>query len=377
MVRPISDSLFFMVNRSSDTGRTTAYDYALPNELIAQKPAEPRDSSRLLAIRSDRIEHLHFRGFPNLLRSGDVLVLNETRVIPARVHGQRIPSGGAVELLFLRPAHESHYDPRASRWLALAKPGKRLRADERIGFGELGEATIRDVHDDGVREVELHLNVDFETFLERAGELPLPPYVTESSAEAQAGYQTVFAREPGSVAAPTASLHFTKAIFDQLKRKGVEIVKLSLDVGLGTFRPLQTERLERHVMHSEYYSIPEETARAIALAKEEGRRIIAAGTTVIRALEASALKYGVAKAGRDETDLFIQPGFEFRVVDALLTNFHLPRSTLLVLVCTFAGRERILRAYAEAIEKRYRFFSFGDAMFIESRGSTTSEAPLV
>jgi len=328
-------------------------------------------------MRGERIEHLHFRGFPELLRGGDLLVLNETRVIPARVHGRRIPSGGEVELLFLRPAHGSHYDPRASRWLALAKPGKRLRAGERVGFGELGEATIRDVHDDGVREVELKLSVDFETFLARAGELPLPPYVTESSSEAQAGYQTIFARDPGSVAAPTASLHFTQAIFERLKSKGVEIAKLSLDVGLGTFRPLQTERLEEHVMHSECYSIPEDTARAIALAKEEGRRVIAAGTTAMRALEASALKHGTVSAARDETDLFIQPGFQFMVVDALLTNFHLPRSTLLVLVCAFAGRERILRAYAEAIEQRYRFFSFGDAMFIESRGSTTSDAALL
>jgi S-adenosylmethionine:tRNA ribosyltransferase-isomerase len=366
-----------MQNSKSDAGLASAYDYDLPKELIAQRPAEPRDSSRLLAIRGDRIEHLKFADFPTLLRSGDLLVLNETRVIPARVRGRRIPSGGAVELLFLRPAHEPHYDPRASRWLALAKPGKRLRAGERVGFGELGEAAVRGVHDDGVREVELHLNVDFETFLARAGELPLPPYVTESSSEAQAGYQTIFAREPGSVAAPTASLHFTQAIFDELKRKGVEIVKISLDVGLGTFRPLQTERLEEHVMHSECFSIPEESARAIALAKEKGRRVIAAGTTVVRALEASALKYSAVSAGRDETDLFLQPGFQFRVVDALLTNFHLPRSTLLVLVCAFAGHERILRAYAAAIEQRYRFFSFGDAMFIESRGSTTSEAALV
>lgn len=366
-----------MQKSESDAGQARAYEYEIPKGLIAQRPAEPRDSSRLLAIRGERIVHLHFRDFPELMRSGDLLVLNETRVIPARVHGRRIPSGGAVELLFLRPAHESHYDPRASRWLALAKPGKRLRTGERVGFGELGEAAIRDVRDDGVREVELHLNADFETFLDRAGELPLPPYVTESSSEAQAGYQTIFAREPGSVAAPTASLHFTQVIFDQLKCRGVEIVKLSLDVGLGTFRPLQTERLEEHVMHSECYSIAEETARAVALAKEEGRRVVAAGTTVLRALEASALKYGAVKAGRDETDLFIQPGFQLRVVDALLTNFHLPRSTLLVLVCAFAGRERILRAYAAAIERRYRFFSFGDAMFIESRGSTTSEAALV
>jgi S-adenosylmethionine:tRNA ribosyltransferase-isomerase len=366
-----------MQNNKSDAGLASCYDYDLPKELIAQKPAEPRDSSRLLAIRGNSIEHLRFTDFSGLLRDGDLLVLNETRVIPARVHGRRVPSGGEVEFLFLRPARQPHYDPRATRWLVLAKPGKRLRAGERVRFGELGEATIVDVRDDGVREVKIQLAVGFDTFLERAGELPLPPYVAQTSAEAQAGYQTIFARDPGSVAAPTASLHFTQPIFDKLRQKGVEIVNLSLDVGLGTFRPLQTERLDEHVMHVEHFSIPESTARAIARAKEEGRRVIAAGTTVMRALEASAQKCGAVIADSDETDLFIRPGFEFRVVDALLTNFHLPRSTLLVLVAAFAGHERILRAYTAAIESRYRFFSFGDAMFIESRGSTVSEEAFV
>jgi S-adenosylmethionine:tRNA ribosyltransferase-isomerase len=280
-------------------------------------------------------------------------------------------------LLFLRPAHEAHYDPRSSRWLVLAKPGRRLRAGERIGFGEFGEATVIDVRADGVREIELGLNIEFEAFLERAGELPLPPYVTEDSREAQAGYQTIFAREPGSVAAPTASLHFTRAQFDELERRHVEIAKLSLDVGLGTFRPLQTDRLDEHTMHAEYYTIPQETARAIARAKKEGRRVVAAGTTVVRALEASAQASGAVRPGAGDTDLFIKPGFEFRVVDALLTNFHLPRSTLLVLVCAFAGRDRIFRAYRDAVESGYRFFSFGDAMFIESRGSTAIDAASV
>lgn len=365
-----------MVNRSSDTGRAIAYDYNLPKELIAQRPAQPRDSSRLLALRADTIEHLRFSDFPSMLQAGDLLVLNETRVIPARVHGQRIPSGGEVELLFLRPAQEAHYDPRSSRWLVLAKPGRRLRSGERIGFADLGELTITGVRSDGVREVELRLNIEFEEFLERAGELPLPPYVTEDSREAQAGYQTIFARDPGSVAAPTASLHFTQAIFDELERRGVQIAKLSLDVGLGTFRPLQTERLDEHTMHTEYFSIPEETARAITRAKEGGRRVVAAGTTVVRALEAAAQDVRI-RPGAAETDLFIRPGFHFKIVDALLTNFHLPRSTLLVLVCAFAGRERIFHAYREAVENRYRFFSFGDAMFIESRGSTTTDAASV
>jgi S-adenosylmethionine:tRNA ribosyltransferase-isomerase len=318
-----------------------------------------------MALRSDRNEHLTFRDFPALLHAGDVLVLNETRVIPARVHGRRVPSGGEVELLFLRPAAESHYNPGATRWLALAKPGRRLRPGERIAFNGLGEATVVSVLEDGVREIELTLTVGFEEFLAAAGTLPLPPYVHDDSPEAQAGYQTIFARDPGSVAAPTASLHFTEAVFADLKRRNVEVVKLVLDVGLGTFRPLQTERLDEHKMHAESYLIPDSTARAITRAKEEGRRVVGAGTTVVRALEASALAKGAVQPGRAETDLFITPGFDFRVVDALLTNFHLPRSTLLVLVCAFAGRERILQAYSEAIARGYRLFSFGDAMFIE------------
>ena len=344
---------------------TSAYDYDLREGAIAQKPAQPRDSSRLMALRGERTEHLTFRDFPTLLRAGDVLVLNETRVIAARVRGKRVPTGGEVELLFLRPAAEAHYNAAATRWLALAKPGRRLRPGERITFGGLGEAAIVSVLDGGVRENELALTVGFEEFLEAAGALPLPPYVHDDSPEAQAGYQTIFARDPGSVAAPTASLHFTAAVFEELDRRNVEIVKLVLDVGLGTFRPLQTESLDDHKMHAESFTIPDSTARAVTRAKEEGRRVIAAGTTVVRALEASALTHGAVRPGQAETDLFIKPGFNFRVIDAMLTNFHLPRSTLLVLVCAFAGRERILRAYAEAIGLGYRLFSFGDAMFIE------------
>jgi S-adenosylmethionine:tRNA ribosyltransferase-isomerase len=221
------------------------------------------------------------------------------------------------------------------------------------------------VHDDGVRDVEFALTVPFETFLERAGKLPLPPYIHNDSAEAQERYQTIFAREPGSVAAPTASLHFTERVLDEIRAKGVEIVKLVLDVGLGTFRPMQGETLDQHVMHSESFSIPERTVDAIGRAKRERRRVIAAGTTVMRALEGSAVKHGQLRAGEDETDIFITPGFHFRVVDAMITNFHLPQSTLLVLVSAFAGYDRIMRAYEEAIAREYRFFSFGDAMFID------------
>lgn len=324
----------------------------------------PRDASRLLVLRQGHIEHRGFRDLPEYLRAGDVLVLNETRVIAARVFGTR-PTGGHVELLLLRPTHHGRYDPHATRWQALAKPGRRLREGQCVTFGDLGEASIVHVHDDGVRDVEFALRVPFEEFLERAGTLPLPPYIHNDSPEAQERYQTIFAREPGSVAAPTASLHFTDRVLDEIREKGVEIVKLVLDVGLGTFRPMQGESLDEHVMHSESFSIPHETVNAIARAKREGRRVVAAGTTVMRALEGSAAKHGKLRAGEDETDIFITPGFAFHAVNALITNFHLPQSTLLVLVCAFAGRDPIMNAYAQAVEQEYRFFSFGDAMFIE------------
>lgn len=315
-------------------------------------------------LRRGEIEHRTFRDLPQYLHAGDVLVLNETRVIAARVFGTR-PTGGHVELLLLRPTHHGRYDPHATRWQALAKPGRRLREGQHVQFGDLGEAVVTAVHDDGVRDVEFSLKVPFESFLERAGTLPLPPYIHNDSPEAQARYQTIFAREPGSVAAPTASLHFTEGVLNGIRSKGVEIVKLVLDVGLGTFRPMQGDTLDDHVMHSESFSISPHTVEAIARAKHEGRRVIAAGTTVMRALEGSAAKHGHLRAGEDETDIFITPGFRFRVADAMITNFHLPQSTLLVLVSAFAGYDRIMRAYNEAVAKEYRFFSFGDAMFIE------------
>jgi S-adenosylmethionine:tRNA ribosyltransferase-isomerase len=344
---------------------TKAYAFDLPQRLIAQQPATPRDASRLLVLRHGAIEHRVFRDLPEYLREGDVLVLNETRVIAARVFGTR-PSGGRAELLLLHPSHQMRYDPRATRWQALVKPGRRLREGQRILFGDLGEATIASVHEeDGVRDVEFSLRVPFEEFLHRAGRLPLPPYIHNESEEAQERYQTIFAREPGSVAAPTASLHFTEQVFQALRERGVQMVKLVLDVGLGTFRPMQGERIDLHVMHAESFSIPSETAQAVASAKREGRRVIAAGTTVVGALEGSAAEHGAVRAGSDETNIFITPGWTFRAVDAMITNFHLPQSTLLVLVSAFAGRETILRAYAEAVEREYRFFSFGDAMFIE------------
>lgn len=312
--------------------------------------------------------HRTFRDLPNLLHAGDLLVLNETRVIAARLLGERRRAAGEkpriVELLLLHPADSMRYDPYATAWIALARPARRLRAGDRVGFGSLGEATIRSELAEGMREIEFHLDVPFEAFLERAGRMPLPPYIRNDSSHAQERYQTVFARLPGSVAAPTASLHFTAELLDEIARRGIEIVRLSLNIGLGTFRPVTVESLDEHVMHEEVYAIGAATAAALERARQERRRIVAAGTTAVRALEGNFRSFGRIEPGEHATDLFITPGFAFRVVGAMITNFHLPRSTLLMLVSAFAGRERILRAYAEAIDRKYRFYSFGDAMFV-------------
>jgi S-adenosylmethionine:tRNA ribosyltransferase-isomerase len=318
-----------------------------------------------MVLRGDGIEHRTFRDLPEILRPGDLLVLNETRVIAARLFGTR-ETGGKAEVLLLRPSDRARYDPASVHWLALARPGRKLRDGARILFGDLGSATVTAVHeDDGVRELAFDLNVPFETLLERAGKLPLPPYIHNDTSDAQERYQTVFARTPGSVAAPTASLHFTPELFERLTARGVETTKLVLDVGLGTFRPMQSERVDEHVMHAESYLLPEATVAAIGSAKAEGRRVIAVGTTVARALEGNIRTHGRLVAGDGETDIFISPGFAFGAIDAMITNFHLPQSTLLVLVSALAGRERILAAYAEAVARGYRFFSFGDAMLIE------------
>jgi S-adenosylmethionine:tRNA ribosyltransferase-isomerase len=323
----------------------------------------------LLVLDGDDCEDRSFSDLPNYLNSGDVLVLNETRVIAARIFGERIPTGGRVELLLLHPAKSARFDPAATRWVALAKPARRLRKGQQIWLrGEnrpFGTATVTAELEDGMREIEFALDLPFEKFLSQAGRLPLPPYIHNDSDDAQVRYQTVFARVPGSVAAPTASLHFTPQVLAAIEARGVEIVRLNLDVGLGTFRPISAEHVEEHRMHSETFDIPAATVSAIERAKAEGRRVVAAGTTVVRALEGSIRTHGRLVAGEDATDIFIQPGFTFQIVDAMITNFHLPQSSLLVLVSAFAGRERILRAYREAIERRYRFFSFGDAMFIE------------
>ncbi len=342
-----------------------AFDYALPQELIAQYPATRRDESRLMVLDGDATSHRTFGDLPALLHPGDLLVLNETRVIAARLVARREPTGGRVELLLLHPARSPHYDPRALDWLALARPARRLHAGTRLTFGSLGAATVRRELDDGIREIAFQLAVPFEELLRRHGRMPLPPYIHNESLEAQQRYQTVFARVPGSVAAPTASLHFTTELLDEIARRGVEIARLSLSVGLGTFRPVTAESIADHTMHEEAYAIERAAAAAIERARRDGRRIVAAGTTVVRALEGSMSSHGRIEAGEHSTTLFITPGFRFAAVGAMITNFHLPRSTLLMLVCAFAGRERILRAYGDAIAERYRFYSFGDAMLIE------------
>jgi S-adenosylmethionine:tRNA ribosyltransferase-isomerase len=317
-----------------------------------------------LVLRSgSAIEHRRFSDLPDVLRSGDLLVLNETQVVRARLRGRRLPGGGSAEVLLLHPQGALRFDPHATRWLALVRPGQKLHPGRQIAIGDDALITIESHAEGGARIVRIDANVSAGALLERCGEVPLPPYIGEAGRPFAARYQTIFARVPGSIAAPTASLHFTDVVFERLRERGVETACVVLDVGLGTFRPIVEERLVEHPMHAEPYEIPPQTADAIARARAQGRRVVAAGTTVVRALEAAA-RDGL-RAGRFETNLYITPGFDFRVTDAMLTNFHLPRSTLLVLVSAFAGYEPIRRAYAEAIAEGYRFFSFGDAMFIE------------
>ena len=308
-----------------------------------------------------------FVDFPLLLRAGDVLVINETRVVRARLRGTREPGGGAAEVVLLRPANGGPYDASVREWSALVRPGRKLRVGARVVFDTNAFAEIVDVREDGTRIVRFPGGVDLDSLMQTHGELPLPPYVGAGDDARAARYQTVFARVPGSVAAPTASLHFTPRVMDAIRERNVEIVPLVLDVGLGTFKPMESERIDAHVMHSERYAIAQTTADAVNAAKAEGRRVVVAGTTAMRALEASAATNGGrVAAGSAETALFIKPGYRFAVADALLTNFHLPASTLLVLVSVFAGYDRARTAYAHAIERGYRFYSFGDAMFVTS-----------
>jgi S-adenosylmethionine:tRNA ribosyltransferase-isomerase len=346
-----------------DLRRVDAYRFDLPEGAIAKQPADPPDSSRLLVLDHDRVAHERFSAFPGLMRAGDVLVINETRVVQARLRGERVPGGGAAEVLLLRPAAGGAFDPAARDWEALVRPGRKLRVGDAVRFGA-AIATVVAVQPDGVSDVRFEPGVELEAILNAHGELPLPPYVGPGDEARAARYQTIFARVPGSVAAPTASLHFTEGVLAAIRARGVAIEPLVLDVGLGTFKPMDGESIDGHAMHAERYEIPESTAAAVRAAKREGRRVIVAGTTALRALEASAAKHGEVAAGAEETALFITPGFAFRVADALLTNFHLPGSTLLVLVSAFGGYDRMRAAYRAAVDEGYRFYSFGDAMFV-------------
>lgn len=338
--------------------KTSDFFYELPQELIAQTPLERRDGSRLLTLNKETgaIEHRHFFDLPQFLHPGDCLVLNNSRVLPARLIGHR-PTGGAVEILLL-------VDKGGDTWECLVRPGKKLRTGARISFGKGQlQAEITEVLPDGNRLVHFEYEGIFLEVLEELGRMPLPPYIKEELKD-QERYQTVYSKVVGSAAAPTAGLHFTPELLKEIQDKGVNLCYVTLHVGLGTFRPVKEEEITEHEMHSEYCVIPQETADIINETKKNGGRVICVGTTSCRTLESWANEDGTLSATGGWTDIFIYPGYQFKVMDALVTNFHLPESTLIMLVSALAGREHILDAYKEAVKERYRFFSFGDAMFI-------------
>lgn len=332
--------------------------FDLPEELIAQTPLEKRDASRLMCLnkQTGEIEHKHFRALKDVLRPGDCLVLNDSRVLPARLMGER-STGGAVEVVLLR-------DLGGGRWECLTRPGKKTKPGTELSFGN-GEltATVAEVCEGGNRLIDFHYSGIFLEILDRLGKMPLPPYI-KAELEDRERYQTVYSREIGSAAAPTAGLHFTKELLKEIEDSGVLVKYVTLHVGLGTFRPVKADEIEDHEMHSEYCIIPEDTAAAVTETKRKGGRIVAVGTTSCRTLESFAEADGTLKAGGGWTNIFIYPGYQFKCIDALVTNFHLPESTLIMLVSALAGREHVLSAYNEAINEKYRFFSFGDAMFI-------------
>ena len=334
----------------------TDFDYDLPQELIAQHPMEPRDHSRLLVVdkKTGEIEHKHFYDLVNYLKPGDVLVFNDTRVIPARLHGTK-DTGAHVEVFLLTRRD-------ATDWEVLVRPGKKLQVGAKINFSDELSCAVIEHTDFGGRVVRFKYDGIFEEILDRLGETPLPPYIT-APLEDKERYQTVYNRERGSAAAPTAGLHFTKELLQKIKEIGCEEVFVTLHVGLGTFRPVSEAKIEDHKMHKEFYTVSQEAADAVNKAKAEGRRIIAVGTTAVRTLEAAGAD-GQLHTGSSWTNIFIYPGYKFRLVDDLVTNFHLPQSTLLMLVSTLSTREIMLQTYKKAVEEKYRFFSFGDAMFI-------------
>ncbi len=334
------------------------YYYDLPEECIAQTPAEPRDSSRLLVYdrKTNKIEHRVFRDIINYLKAGDVLVINNTKVLPARMYAYT-QNGGKVEILLLKRKN-------LTCWEVLVKPGKKAKIGAKLKISEELSLEVKDRTETGERIVEFIYDGVFEDIISRVGSMPLPPYIKEKL-EDQTRYQTVYCKTDGSAAAPTAGLHFTNGLLEEIKAKGVEIAEVLLHVGLGTFRPVKEDDLTNHVMHSEHYEVNERAAEIINKAKREGRRVIAVGTTSVRTLESVADEKGVLKACSGDTQIFIYPPYKFKCVDALITNFHLPESTLVMLVSAFMGRENTLETYKTAVKEGYRFFSFGDAMFIE------------
>lgn len=338
---------------------TSEFDYYLPKELIAQEPVEPRDSSRLMVVNraTKTLEHRIFREIVDYFHPGDVLVINNTKVMPARLYGVKADTGARIEVLLLHRLGTHRYE-------ALVKPGKKVKLGTTIVFGD-GELVARavDYTPHGGRILELEYEGVLEELLDKLGKVPLPPYITKELKDPER-YQTVYGKHPGSAAAPTAGLHFTERLLEEIELLGVEIVEVLLHVGLGTFRPVVAERVEEHQMHSEYFRIDEDAAARLNKAREAGKRIFAVGTTSVRVLETVARETGEIVPQSGWTDIFIYPGYKFKAVDCLITNFHLPKSTLLMLVCAFAGSDLIKHAYEEAIKSRYRFFSFGDAMLI-------------
>ena len=337
--------------------KTSDFYYELPEELIAQHPAEPRDSSRLLVYdrKADRVTHEHFYAIVKYLKKGDVLVVNNTRVLPARLIGHRVGTGGAMEFLLLKRLDRDH-------WEALVKPGKKARIGKVCEFSDELKAEITGNCEGGGRTVRFLYEGVFEDILSRVGQMPLPPYIKEKL-EDQERYQTVYSKENGSAAAPTAGLHFTPELLDRIRGMGVEVVEVLLHVGLGTFRPVKVDDILEHEMHSEFYQVTEQAAQAVSRAKREGRRVIAVGTTSVRTLESASDANGQLRPQSGNTKIFIYPGYQFKCVDALITNFHLPESTLIMLVSALIGREKTLELYELAVRERYRFFSFGDACF--------------
>lgn len=340
--------------------KTADFDYDLPQELIAQDPLEQRDSSRLLILDKETGERTHkiFHDIIDYLHEGDCLVINNTKVIPARLIGEREGTGGKVEVLLLKRRSDNV-------WETLVKPGKKARPGMRLSFGGgLLHAEVQEVVDEGNRLIRFEYEGIFEEILDQLGQMPLPPYITHQLKDKNR-YQTVYAKYEGSAAAPTAGLHFTEELLEQIQAKGVKIARVTLHVGLGTFRPVKVEDVTEHHMHTEFYHVSEEAADIINETKKQGGRVICVGTTSCRTIESAADDQGIVHATEGDTDIFIYPGYQIKVLDCLITNFHLPESTLLMLVSALAGKENIMAAYREAVEMRYRFFSFGDAMFIK------------